>query len=279
MLTPVSTLPLASFATACACSVWKAVTVDAPAVTVTLATDAATTVICSALDVTDPDVAAMVAVPAVTPVMRPLLETAATEGLLDAHVKLAPVSTLPLASFATACACSVWFAVNVDAPAVTVTLATAGFVTVICSAFDVTDPDVAVMAAVPAVTPVMRPLLETVATEGLLDAHVSGTPVNVWPVASRTRATACVVADVTIDEAGALIATVAAVALVTVRATAFEVTDPEVAVMLVVPAATPVTRPLALTVATEGLLDAQMTLTPVSTLPLASFTTACACNV
>src|SRR2546422_10340807 len=45
----------------------------------------------------------------------------------------------------------------------------------------------------------------------------------------------------------------------------------EVAVMVVEPATTPVTRPLALTVPTEPLLLAHVTVRPVSVLPFASF--------
>src|SRR5439155_25859079 len=45
------------------------------------------------------------------------------------------------------------------------------------------------------------------------------------------------------------------------------------------PAATPVTSPLPLTVATAALLVAHMTVRPVSTLPLASFVVAMSCTV
>ena len=250
--TPVRVLPAASRTTATACVVPDATIDVAGALIATVAAVAFVTVRATAFEMTDPDVAQMT---------------------------LTPLSTVPLASFTTACACTVCFAVNVDALAVTVTLATDPATTVICSAFDVTDPDVAAMVAIPAVTPLIRPLLETVATEELLDTHVSGTPVKVWPAESRTTATACVVVDVTIDEAGALIATVAAVAFVTVTATAFEVTDPEVAVMLAVPGATPVTSPVPSTSATDGLLVPHVNVVDASVSPAASSAAACSARV
>src|SRR5258705_219239 len=52
-----------------------------------------------------------------------------------------------------------------------------------------------------------------------------------------------------------------------------------VAVIVAAPAATPVTRPLALTVATTGALDAQVTTRPVSIVPAESMVTAESCKV
>ena len=51
------------------------------------------------------------------------------------------------------------------------------------------------------------------------------------------------------------------------------------AVMVVVPAATAVTRPLASTVAAALLLELHVTTRPVSTFPFASFATAASCCV
>src|SRR5206468_2116609 len=53
----------------------------------------------------------------------------------------------------------------------------------------------------------------------------------------------------------------------------------DVAVIVVEPATTPVTRPLALTVPTEVLLLAQVTVRPLSALPFASFGVAASCTV
>ena len=52
-----------------------------------------------------------------------------------------------------------------------------------------------------------------------------------------------------------------------------------VAVIVVLPAVTPVTRPAAVTVATAVLLDCHVTVRPVSTFPAASFVTAASCVV
>ncbi len=60
------------------------------------------TVIASAFDVTVPAVAVIVTAPEETPVTSPLPSTVAIAVLLDVQVKLCPLSTLPLASFATA---------------------------------------------------------------------------------------------------------------------------------------------------------------------------------
>ena len=123
---PCRTLPDASRATACACIVERRPIVDDGAVTVMLAMAGAVTVTVSAFDVTDPTVAVMLAVPGATPVTRPLPSTVATDVLLDLQVKLWPESTLPFASLATACACSVPDGATVEPLAVTVTLATEG---------------------------------------------------------------------------------------------------------------------------------------------------------
>src|SRR5258705_12597672 len=52
-----------------------------------------------------------------------------------------------------------------------------------------------------------------------------------------------------------------------------------VAVMVAEPVVTPVTKPLALTVATPGVLDAQVTTRPVSIVPAESLVTADICQV
>lgn len=62
-------------------------------------------------------------------------------------------------------------------------------------------------------------------------------------------------------------------------ATAALVMAPEAAVTLALPAATAVTRPLPLTVATLGLLLTQVSAVPVMALPLASLTAAVNCWV
>ncbi len=78
-----------------------------------------------------------------------------------------------------------------------------------------------------------------------------------------------------IDDDGAVTVMDAMAGLATVSASAFDVTDPAVAVIVTVPVAMPVTRPLPSTVATAVLTcDVQVKLCPLSALPLASFATA-----
>ncbi len=238
------------------------------------------TVICTAFDVTEPDVAVMFAVPEATPVTTPVLETVATDGALDAQVNAMPLSVLPFVSSAVASSDNVPCTATDDDGALTVMVVNTGTVavTVIVRTFDVACPDVAVMSAVPAATPVMSPLLETVATAELLVAHVTAAPLSVWPPASRTTAAACVVAPTAIDDAGALIATDAAAPtaeFTTVSANAGDVTDPAAAAMFAVPGLTPVTTPLPSTVATEGSLVLHVNVALATVSPAALSATAC----
>ena len=59
-----------------------------------------------------------------------------------------------------------------------------------------TDPDVAVMVAVPAATAVTRPAAETVATEASDVAHVMVAPEMIFPAASVTVAASVVVSPI-----------------------------------------------------------------------------------
>src|SRR2546426_1131944 len=137
---------------------------------------------------------------------------------------------------------------------------------------------VAVMVAEPTVTPVTRPLELTVATEVLLLDQLTVRP------DSRFRYAFAVVA-VTSEEL--LSSTVAKTAgpipgpaggFVTVTA-AVPLCPSLVAVIVAVPATVPVTSPLALTVATEVLLLAHVTVRPDSGFPVASLGVATSCTV
>src|SRR5512138_519740 len=68
----------------------------------------------------------MVAVPAATPVTRPLASTVAAAAEDVVHVTARPVSTLPAASFVTAESCVVFPMITVAAAGVIDTEATAG---------------------------------------------------------------------------------------------------------------------------------------------------------
>src|SRR5712691_12172415 len=112
----------------------------------------------------------MIAVPAATPVTRPLPLTVATAALLVAHVTARPLSAVPPASRGVAVSCPVWPTRTLDAAGLTVTDATGTFVTVTV-AVPLFASLVAVMVAVPAAMPVTRPLPLTVATAALLVAN------------------------------------------------------------------------------------------------------------
>src|SRR6184192_3417111 len=112
-------------------------------------------------------VAVIVAVPAATPVTRPLVFTEAIEELLLDQLTARPVRTLPAASFSVAVAWSVPRTTTLGDARLTVTDATGTRVTVM-----VAEPLllslVAVIVAVPAATPVTRPLVFTEAIDELL---------------------------------------------------------------------------------------------------------------
>jgi len=132
---------------------------------------------------------------------------------------------------------------------------------------------VAVIVAVPPDAPVTTPVLETVATAVLLELHVTTRSVTTVPFTSLTVATSVVVSpSLTLTVAGATVTLPTGIAA-TVTA---DVPDfPSlVAVIVTEPTATPVTTPVADTVASAVLLDAHVTVRPVSTAPFASFTVA-----
>src|SRR5207253_765503 len=146
---------------------------------------------------------------------------------------------------------------------------------------------VAVIVAVPAADPVTSPLALTVATPAALVPHAIVRPVSTFPLASFRLAVSCTVAPTgTLADAG-LTTTDATGAggggggggsdvTVTVAVPLF---PSLVAVMVAVPAATPATNPLPLTVATARLPLAQVTARPPSTAPAESFVAVASCTV
>src|SRR5207302_15543 len=153
-------------------------------------------------------------------------------------------------------------------PGFTVTDATGTLVTVTVDV-PLLPSLVAVIVAVPAALAVARPLLLTLATPVLLLTHVTTRPDRVLPLASLSVAVNCTVwptdpvADtgVTMTEAtGAFVTATTAVPL-----------WPSLSAVIVAdPAATPLTRPVLLTVAAAVLLLDQVTVLPVSTFPAES---------
>src|SRR3989454_191350 len=228
-----------------------------PAVTVTAAVP-----LCPSL------VAVMVAVPVATPVTRPPVDTVAIAEALDAQLTIRPLSGLPFASSGVAVSwphCPTWI------PAVaglTLTDATGTRFTV-TAALPVLPSLVAVIVTAPAETPVTSPVEETVALPGALDAQVIDRPESTFPAASLGVATSGTLAPTKTFAEPGLTTTVATGMLDTVIA-AVPLWPSLVAVIVADPTATPVTRPLAETVATAPLLVVQVTVRPLSRLPFAS---------
>src|SRR6266545_2247437 len=220
-------------------------------------------------------VAVIVAEPVATAVSRPLVLTVATAGALLVHVTERPVNTFPLASLSVAVSCCVapgfWLTVaglsDTDATgAITVTFAT-----------PLTPSLVAVIVAEPVVTAVSRPLLLTVATTPLLEAHATARPDSTFPLASfRVAVNCCVPPGFWLTVAG-LSDTDATGAITVTFAT--PLTPSLVAVIVAEPVVTAVSRPLLLTVATVGVLLVQVTERPVTTFPVASLSVAVNCCV
>ena len=129
----------------------------------------------------------------------------------------------------------------------------------------------AVMVATPGATPVTTPAVDTTATWLSLDVHVTMRSVTTMPAVSRT------VADSVAVWPTARLALVGRIAIdptgTSETITTMPVLTPSlVAEMVAEPGATAVTRPVADTVATAGLLELQLTVRSASTTPLASFT-------
>src|SRR6059058_1230702 len=203
------------------------------------------------------EVAVIVADPATSPVTSPLPFTLATAAALLAHVTTRPDSAFPLASFGVAASCTVPPTATLADAGVTVTDATTAFT--VMAADPVLPSLVAVTVAVPALTPATR------------------RPVSTFPAASFVVAASCtVLLTATLADAGVTVTD--ATGAVTVMA-ADPVLPSLVAVTVAVPALTPVTSPVADTVATVGVPEVHVTTRPVSTFPAASFIVAASCTV
>src|SRR2546428_699016 len=137
---------------------------------------------------------------------------------------------------------------------------------------------VAVIVAAPTATPVTSPLADTVATALLLVVQVTVRPLSRLPLASLSVAVSCTVPPRYMLGAAGLTVTDATGTFATVTA-ALPLLPSLVAVIVTVPAATPVTRPLAETVASVGFELAHATDRPASTFPAASFGVALSCSV
>jgi hypothetical protein len=207
-------------------------------------------------------VAVMVALPVAFAVTTPVFETVATLVLLLDQATVRPVSVLLLASRSVAVSACVAPTVILGAVGETLTLETATAVTVIATVVDL-PPLAAVIVALPAVTAVTIPALETVATELLLLVQVTVRPAKVLLRESRTVAiNDCVAPTVILAEVGETV-TLATVAAVTVIVEVPELPSLD-AVIVAVPALIAVTTPFESTVAIFWLLLDQVMVRPVT---------------
>src|SRR5437867_4016712 len=273
---PDNGLPFASFGVAVSCTVWPTCTDAVLGLTVTDATGTVLTVIV-AVPLCPSLVAVIVAAPAVTPVTSPLPLTVATAVLLLAQLTGRPDNGLPFASLGVAASCTVWPACTDAVAGLTVTDATGTVLTVIV-AVPPCPSLVAVIVAVPALTPVTSPPPLTVATAVLLLAQLTARPANGLPFASLGVAASCTVWPTCTDADAGLTATDATGTLVT-KIAAVPLFPSLVAVSVAAPTATPVACPAPFTVATPGLLLDQVTVRPPSGLPNASRVIAAYCAV
>jgi hypothetical protein len=142
-----------------------------------------------------PEVAVIVAVPLATAVTNPDEETVATPILEELQVTTAPFIVAPFWSLTVAVSCCVapkeeklkLVADSVIEGAVWVT-------NTVTDAVALTEPDIAIIVAVPLATAVTNPDDETVATPVLDELHDTLAPFIVTPIWSLTVALSCCVA-------------------------------------------------------------------------------------
>src|SRR6266568_3210101 len=278
MVRPESGLPFASFGVAVSCTVCPTCTLADAGLT---ATDATGTLLTLILDepLCPSEVAVIVATPAATPDTTPLELTVATAVLLLDQLMTRPESGVPLASFGVAVRGTVCPTCTLADAGVTATVATGALLTVML-ALPLWPSLVAVMVAEPVATAVTSPLELTVATAPFELVHVTPRPESGLPLASLGVAASCTVCPAcTVADAGvtATDATGTGAGLTVIAAPPLLPSD--TAVIVAEPAATPVTSPLAFTVATDGLLLDQPITRPDSALPFASLGVAASCTV
>src|SRR5207244_149672 len=183
-----------------------------------------------------------------------------------------PLSTFPAASLGVAVSCAVAPTNTVAVAGLTVTDAT-GTLDTVTAAVPLCPSLVAVIVTDPTATPVTRPLADTVASAAFELVHVTARPVSTFPTASLGVALSCVVAPTnTVAVAGLTVTD--ATGTVDTETAAVPLCPSLVAVIVAAPTTTPVTKPLAETVATALLLVVQVTARPVSRFPIASLSVA-----
>src|SRR5438309_7057800 len=221
-------------------------------------------------------VAVIVTAPAATPVTRPVEDTVATAGALDAQATDRPESTLPAASFRVVVSCTVAPTSTTAVAGLITTEATGTFATPTL-AVPLRPSLVAVIVTDPAATPVTSPVADTVAIAAFELVQLITRPLSTLPAASLVTALSCVVAPTKTFAVAGLTVTDATGTLDTVTA-AVPLCPSLVAVIVTDPTATPVTRPLADTVASATFELVQLITRPLSTFPAASLGVAVSCT-
>ena len=137
----------------------------------------------------------MVAIPSVTAVTSPAVETVATEVSDVSHVTVGFEITVPPASLPVATRVAV-SPIDVKLRLVGDKLSDIATWLTVAVAVPLTDPDVAVMVAIPLPTAVTRPAEETVAIDASDAAQVTVAPEITVPPASVTVAARVVVSPI-----------------------------------------------------------------------------------
>jgi len=217
-------------------------------------------------------VAVMVAVPAAAAVARPLLSTVTTDASVELQVICVVISWLVPSEYAPEAAdCWVTPTGMLGLTGVTDMEDRVAEVTVRVIAPEIV-PEVAVMVTAPGAAAVLRPLLLTVATDVLDEVQVTRGVIS-WLVPSEytPEAANCGVIPTGMLGLNGVTDMKDRTAEVTVRVLFPEII-PEVAVMVAVPAATAVAKPMLLTVATDGLEELQVTCVVTSRLVPSEYT-------
>src|SRR5437867_1675036 len=219
----------------------------------------------------------MVAVPAALPVTSPVEDTPATPQALDTQATDRPDSTSPAESFSVAVSWSVCPTGRLAEAGLMLTEATGTRFTV-TAALPLCPSLVAVMVTAPGATPFTSPVADTVATAEALDTQVTDRPESTLPAESFSVVVSCTVAPTSTMAVAGLITTDATGTLATLIA-ADPLFPSLVAVIVADPAATPVTSPLADTVATAAFPLVHGTAPPARMFPAASSSVAVSCTV
>ncbi len=212
--------------------------------------------------------AEITALPGELAVTVPSAATRATAPLLLRNATGRPVSRVPLSSVTCTVRRSVCPTVSADCDGDTMTAPTGrGNTRTIAS--PLRPPLDAVIVTVPGATPSTRPDDDTVATPAALELHPNTRSANAAPPASRATAVSCVdcpTMRLSRDGESCTVAVGTGNTVTPMAAVRFSLA----AVMVATPAASPLTTPLAFTIATAGALDCQSTARSRSACPRSS---------